>query len=560
MANEIGESAYIWLGREISESVRKDIEKRIYEAQKALEKAYDEQFERVKDYFFAKYRTDPWYENLTDEYLMEMAEAEAKKWIEGHKHLASLLNTLLNFVTTLGTWIGLAIGVISNDIRRGQRFANTQVPSEIPPIADLLSVYFREIINQEVLNSYMKQHGFSESDTSLIIQANRPLLTKETIAEAWRRGVLSTDKAISILKQYGYTEEDAQTILHTETAKIHLEAARELYLRKLISEEEHDKLLAQLGYTDTQIKYLKNLYYVLPTVTDLIRMAVREVFTPEIAERFGLYSDFPEEFAEHAELLGLSREWALRYWAAHWELPSIGQGYEMLHRGIIDEEDLKTLLRAHDVMPFWRDKLIKLSYAPFTRVDVRRMYREGVIDEKDVFRTYKDLGYDDWHAEKLTEWTIKEALSEDRKLTRGLIEGLYKRGIFTEKDARDALIQIGYREEIADIIIAKAKYDKEKEFKDRVSRAVRTQYLKGLINENEAIEKLSKINMPSTEIEMLIYEWRLEKEARVEVLSAGELKELARKRVIDRDTFIDKMKKLGYSRNDACLLWEATQK
>lgn len=108
--------------------------------------------------------------------------------------------------------------------------------------------------------------------------------------------------------------------------------------------------------------------------------------------------------------------------------------------------------------------------------------------------------------------------------------------------------------------MAKAKYDKEREFKDRVSRAVRTQYLKGLINENEAIEKLSKINMPSTEIEMLIYEWRLEKEARVEVLSAGELKELARKRVIDRHTFIDKMMKLGYTKQDAYWLWEATQR
>ena len=560
MPDEIKESAYFFLGRAISESLQKDIEKQIYKAQEAFNKAYDEQFKRIRDFFFAKYRTDPWYENLTDQYLMEMAEAEAKKWIEAHKNLASLLNALLNFVTSLGTWIGLAIGVISNDIRRGQRFANTQVPSEIPPVADLLSVFFKEIINEEVLNAYMKQHGFSESDTSLIVQANRPLLTKETVCEAWRRGVLSTDKAISILKQYGYTEQDAQTILHTETAKIHLEAARELFLRKLISEEEHDKLLSQLGYTDTQIKYLKSLYYVLPTVTDLIRMAVREVFTPAIAERFGLYEDFPEEFANYAELLGLSKEWALRYWAAHWELPSISQGYEMLHRGIIDEEDLKILLRAHDVMPYWRDKLIKLSYAPFTRVDVRRMYREGVIDEKDVFRTYKDLGYDDWHAEKLTEWTIKEALSEDRKLTRGLIEGLYKRGIFTEKDARDALIQIGYREEIADIIMAKAKYDKEREFKDRVSRAVRTQYLKGLINENEAIEKLSKINMPSTEIEMLIYEWRLEKEARVEVLSAGELKELARKRVIDRHTFIDKMMKLGYTKQDAYWLWEATQR
>ncbi len=232
----------------------------------------------------------------------------------------------------------------------------------------------------------------------------------------------------------------------------------------------------------------------------------------------------------------------------------------MLHRGVITEDELKMLMRAQDIMPFWRDKLIKISYAPFTRVDVRRMYKEGVIDRDDVKRTYLDLGYDDWHAEKLTEWTIKEAISEERKLTRSLIEGLYKRGVFSREEAREALIAIGYIPELADAIIAKVEYDIEYKYKDRIIAAVRKQYLKGLISENDAISKLSKINMLSTEIEQLLYEWQLEKEARAEVLSVGELKELARKKVIGHDMFIDKMTQIGYTKSDAELLWQATQK
>ncbi|GAH93918.1 unnamed protein product, partial [marine sediment metagenome] len=44
----------------------------------------------------------------------------------------------------------------------------------------------------------------------------------------------------------------------------------------------------------------------------------------------------------------------------HWSLPSPSQGFEMLHRGVIDEAELNMLLRALDIMPFWREKLTKV--------------------------------------------------------------------------------------------------------------------------------------------------------------------------------------------------------
>ncbi|GAH79863.1 unnamed protein product, partial [marine sediment metagenome] len=70
---------------------------------------------------------------------------------------------------------------------------------------------------------------------------------------------------------------------------------------------------------------------------------------------------------------GLSKEWSERYWAAHWNLPSPQQGFEMLHRGVINVSELNMLLRALDVMPFWRDKLTAIAFRRLTRVDIRRM-------------------------------------------------------------------------------------------------------------------------------------------------------------------------------------------
>ena len=83
-------------------------------------------------------------------------------------------------------------------------------------------------------------------------------------------------------------------------------------------------------------------------------------------------------------------------------LPSIGQGFEMLHRRVIEDADLDLLLRALDVMPFWREKLKDISYNPLTRVDVRRMHRIGVLEEEGVFNAYLDVGYNEENAQLMT--------------------------------------------------------------------------------------------------------------------------------------------------------------
>jgi len=509
---------------------------------------------------FNYYRANPQYENLTDQCLMDMARADVEAERQGYGQVYLLVSSIVNVICDLIERISYYLGRADIAKEIGTQQANVEAGVSLPDVSTIAAGLFRNIFTSGEAGNFMQRLGYPPDLGDKILKTFESILDVSTITTLWHRGKLKTEDAVKELKARGYTEARAHNILTASLSLLSPDMIRNLYLRKEIDEATHDKLLQAHGLTDEQIGYIKKLYEIIPPVSDIITMAVREAFTPEIAERFGQYQDFPEEFAEWAEKQGLSREWALRYWAAHWSLPSVTQGYEMLHRGVITEDELRMLMRAQDIMPFWRDKLIQISYSPFTRVDVRRMYKEGVIDREDVKRTYLDLGYDDWHAEKLTEWTIKEALSEDRKLTRSLIEGLYKRGIFTESEAKDALIAIGYRPEIAEIIVTKAQYDLEYKYKDRIIAAVRKQYLKGLISENDAVATLSRINMLSTEIEQLIYEWRLEKQAQVETLSAGELKELARKKVIGHDMFIDKMTQIGYTKNDAELLWQATQK
>ncbi|GAI46847.1 unnamed protein product, partial [marine sediment metagenome] len=85
-----------------------------------------------------------------------------------------------------------------------------------------------------------------------------------------------------------------------------------------ILEQELKKIGVHPNYTNIY----KTLAYQIPPVADIITMAVREAFTPEIAAKFGQYQDFPDDLERYGAMKGLSKEWTQRYWAAHWALPS----------------------------------------------------------------------------------------------------------------------------------------------------------------------------------------------------------------------------------------------
>lgn len=283
---------------------------------------------------------------------------------------------------------------------------------------------------------------------------------------AFRRGLIDREQYFYHAKRMGYREGEIQ--LGFELSQIEPNEAylTEWFLRGEITDQEFGEAMLKLGWEPSDYVKFRSTLYRLPPVQDLITMAVREVFTPEVATRFGQFEDIPQEFITLAGQVGLSEEWARNYWASHWALPSIQMGFEMLHRRVIDESDIDLLLKSQDVMPFWRDRIKQISYSPLTRVDVRRMHATGVIDDAEVYSAYLDLGYNDVNAQRLTEFTIKltetqtATPSEDETdLTKTDIRGLYEDGIITRDEAEEFFRQLGIDPDEAGFLLDRVELD-----------------------------------------------------------------------------------------------------
>jgi hypothetical protein len=308
-----------------------------------------------------------------------------------------------------------------------------------------------------------------------------------------------------------------------------------------------DGELRKIGIHPNYTTLYKELAYMIPPIGDIITMAVREAFTPDIAAKFGQYEDFPEPFTEWAAKKGLSKEWAERYWAAHWTLPSPTQGFEMFHRKVINRDELNMLLRALDIMPFWRDKLTQIAYLPLNRVDIRRMYTIGVLNEGAVEKAYGDIGYDETNARLLKEFTIKQTLQTQSKFGSTNVIAAYVDRKITGAEASSILSDLGIRSNDISVILRNADYKKQWDFVDIQIRAVRNLYKKKIIKENAARADLSAIPIPSEQVDQLIKQWYYEtKEEEPKLWTTAQTITFLKKGLISQDRARQELETLGY--------------
>jgi hypothetical protein len=308
--------------------------------------------------------------------------------------------------------------------------------------------------------------------------------------------------------------------------------------------------LEHRGMNREDIDKLFEISHQMPGINDLLRMMVREAFRDDIASRWKYDEDYPAALDEWVEKQGLSATWARKYWRAHWELPSPSMGIEMVRRAGLSIADFKELLKIADYPAGWRDYIEKLVYEPYTRVDVRRMYQMGVLDRSQVKATYKQLGYDDDHAEHLTIWTEDAYSDADKEVTKADALGAYLDGIITKAVCSQFLGALGYPPNYVLLLLARADYQRTKELTDLKVSAVRSRYVTGTIDRGQAYIELGRLNLPAGQVDILLEKWDTERITKLKIPPEAKLSEMYQYDTLDIVGYRVAMRELGY-REDA---------
>jgi len=409
------------------------------------------------------------------------------------------------------------------------------------------TLFRRGIITEAELYNELAQIGWSKDDRGYIEQLGWSIPNAMLLVQGDLQQGKSKEDILRHIAIADINPAYAQTYLDAILTKPSSQDLVAYHLRKDPSLSLLPADLRKIGIHDEFLDVYQTLAYPIPPVADIITMAVREAFSPAIAECFGQYQDYPPEFEEWALKKGLSKEWSQRYWAAHWSLPSAQQGFEMLHRGVIEQDELNMLLRALDIMPFWRDKLTCIAFRRLSRVDIRRMYRVGVMTEAEVYDAYLELGYNERDAKRMSEFTVKQTLATQSKFTERDIIAAYTKYMITRSEASSLLRVVGVRDENLDFILSSAEYKRSWEITESKISAIRNLYKKKVYDDSKARGELLRLDLPASRVDVLMEQWYIdEKDEPVRNWTTAQTLGFIEAGVITKERGIQELRIIGY--------------
>lgn len=394
--------------------------------------------------------------------------------------------------------------------------------STLSIIGEVLSIGQIDMLGQEI-RSYLDYSGLSQITGfgygMMLSNAVSPLMTQE-INEQVRPALLDVDRALN------------------------------MSYRELIDEGTLLINLQKQGYTDLQISQLKEQYMFYPAPTDFIRFAVREVFNESVVTKWGYDAGFPTEMEPHVKKAGMSMDILRWYWRAHWELPSPSMGAEMLHRGELTADELTELLQLADYAPGYIEKMINISYSPYTRVDARRMFEAGVLDEAGLKRAYLDIGYDNEKADNLVEWVKIYVQGSEKELSRSLILNAYEIGLIDRPVTLEYIQGLGYDEAESELIIAIEDNKREQKEIEAALKLLRVQFSKSTISIEQFENKATDLGLSTSKISSELVKAHQDKDKTIVLPSRADLEKWLKGELITELQYTERMKEKGYQDRD----------
>lgn len=290
-----------------------------------------------------------------------------------------------------------------------------EVPKEIQPILDELKTPQGEVaaifgwtVGGAVIGGAvgkMVDAMFMRFSYSMLSWFHPYILNEAQQTVLWRRGDIKADELTTYLRKLGFDDAAILGLQNLSEIRLDPTTITQIWLRDKEKYEKFWKDLWDQGWTTERIAIAKELANIIPPLADMVRFADFGAFDPAIIELWRKFYDAPDWIKEPMSLLGITDEWANKYWFSHWRQPGRYELGELHRRGLIDDNIVKNAYLTQGYSSFWQDLLLELVKEPWTRVDVRRMWDMRTIDEEQLRKAYQAVGYYDKQLEGMILWT-----------------------------------------------------------------------------------------------------------------------------------------------------------
>jgi DNA-binding transcriptional MerR regulator len=381
-------------------------------------------------------------------------------------------------------------------------------------------------------------------------------------ASAWLAGQIDECKLRAYVRAANLKDDQFLEVIKGSRFKFSALELQALKMRDGIERGSLGSRLREIGVLDREIEdELETLSNQLPGPSDIVRFMVRDADDENgVVKEFNLDQGFTDKYQsqlkEWGRNQGLSEKVAKYHWRSHWTIPSPTQLYNIWHRlrkrqGVDSaklEKDIRTALEQQDILPYWIDRLLEISYLPVTRTDSKRAFNQGSIDEGQLRLNFIENGYSDESADLLTEFAKVDRREHIRHIEaiKGYAEG--KLGI---TDVHEYVESLGYQASVLPIVDEVAASEKTLQTKMRITQHIITNLRSFKLNLREATELAQTYGVDSPQFSERIKEEVDFRNSSNKHIAMGQLCNMLEQDVISADEYIKNARDAGWSAEDS---------
>lgn len=414
--------------------------------------------------------------------------------------------------------------------------------------------------------------------------------TQDAADGAWLANTITDTTWDCITRVHGNRQPEAIAVRNAGRDRISTRELWALRRRKQISQADYEQGVRANGVidiTDRQRIELAEQWW--PSATDTISWMLKDVQDLSITSKFGLFDEFAQKYGgvpsgappanvpagapgtadartvkDYFDAAGVDEQTALSMWAAHWRNMAPHTLYEMLHRLRADKQgttlvgdkevanasiattaaDVEAALGQADYPPYWRERLMAISYAVMTRVDMRRAYEVGALSPEALVSALQDRGYTKDDATKLLSYYhfANVQLASRRPAANEWVANGYNMDL-----CRQQLIDQGLREDSWESVKQVLLTRRAARTQILCLRSYQKAFMKRVLPEDELRAALTTLPLPVDQAESLIAAWKCEREANHRTLTTANVKQMAAAGVLNSPQEVrDVLKQLGY--------------
>jgi len=408
-----------------------------------------------------------------------------------------------------------------------QQKRNFLCPTGLPDAAQAASAWLANNIDPATLECWVRAAGMRFPEFFQYIDASRTKLSPGEYAFLLRRGEIDAAQFRDKTRECGMTRDDDAAHIYKLTEQI-------------------------------------------PPPSDLTQLMVRDAADTVNIDWSKEDALFPQKFAgivkTWADQAGVQTEYMKLLWRAHFSIPAPGQLSVMLHRlsrlpagdpARVDLATIENALVQQDISPKWVKQFVAISYNPLTRIDSRRAFEVGALDEDGLLEAYLNIGYNRADALTLVEFnkkTIRQKFMRRPEVTQ------LAHGEMSDAEYDEAMRDWGADDKALQAGRDRAKILRSVSARKTCIKAFHKRFMQGDFDDQKAIQLIVNQGVQLETATVIVEGWKCERDARGKLFSAQQLASLYADGLIDETDYVRRAVRLGWDQEDAVIMLRQVQR